>query len=51
MACIAGGIAEAYWGVPDKIARRALAYLDGQLGGVVADFGRRFGASKQNGNV
>ena len=51
MACIAGGIAEAYWGVPDKIVRRTLAYLDDQLRKVVDEFIRRFGVSKREGNV
>jgi ADP-ribosylglycohydrolase len=46
MACIAGGIAEAYWGVPDQIARRTLAYLDDRLRTVVDEFESRFGASK-----
>ena len=50
MACIAGGIAEAYWGVPDKIARRTLAYLDDQLRRVVDEFIGRFGVSKHGGN-
>jgi type I restriction enzyme M protein len=51
MACIPGGIAEAYWGVPAKIERRTLAYLDDQLRGVVDEFIRRFGVSKHGGNV
>jgi ADP-ribosylglycohydrolase len=46
MACIAGGIAEAYWGVPEEIERRALNYLDGRLRQVVDEFKRRFGASR-----
>lgn len=50
MACIAGGIAEAYWGVPDKIAKQTLAYLDDQLRKVVEEFIRRFGVSKREGN-
>jgi hypothetical protein len=51
VACIAGGIAEAYWGVPDKIAKQTLAYLDDQLRKVVEEFVRRFGVSKCEGNV
>jgi ADP-ribosylglycohydrolase len=42
MACIAGGIAEAYWGVPEEIEQQTLSYLDGQLRGVVGEFNRRF---------
>jgi ADP-ribosylglycohydrolase len=42
MACIAGGIAEAYWGVPEKIAQRALGYLDDRLRSIVDEFYRRF---------
>lgn len=51
MACIAGSIAEAYWGVPGKIERRTLAYLDDQLRRVVDEFIGRFGVSKHGGNV
>jgi ADP-ribosylglycohydrolase len=44
MACIAGGIAEAFFGgVPDEIASRALAALDERLRGVTAEFRERFG--------
>lgn len=44
MACIAGGIAEAFFGgVPDGIAARALAALDERLRDVVDDFRKRFG--------
>jgi ADP-ribosylglycohydrolase len=37
-ACIAGAVAEACYGVPDEIGRRALAYLDDHLGGVTQRF-------------
>lgn len=44
MACIAGGIAEAYYGgVPDDIARQALELLDPRLREVVEEFRERFG--------
>jgi ADP-ribosylglycohydrolase len=44
MACIAWGIAEAFFGgVPDGIAARALAALDDRLRDVVAEFRARFG--------
>ena len=43
LACIAGGIAEAFYGgVPAPIARRALAILDPPLRQVVEEFRRRF---------
>jgi len=44
-------IAEVYWGVPGKIERRTLAYLDDQLRRVVDEFSTRFGVSKHRGNV
>jgi len=49
MACIAGGIAEAYWGVPDKIEQRTLRFLDGRLRQVVDEFNQRFKAWKRGG--
>jgi ADP-ribosylglycohydrolase len=43
MACIAGGIAEAFFGgVPDEIASRTLAVLDERLRNVVGEFQERF---------
>lgn len=42
MACIAGGIAEAYWGVPRAIERRTLSLLDDHLRQVVMEFASRF---------
>ena len=42
MACIAGGIAEAYWGVPHGIEQRTLGFLDGRLRQVVDEFNHRF---------
>ena len=45
MACIAGAIAEAFYGgVPDHIAGPVLARLDDRLRGVVVEFRQRFGA-------
>lgn len=45
MACIAGGIAQAYYGgVPQEIAETALALLDPRLRIVVKEFEERFGA-------
>ena len=49
MACIAGGIAEAYWGVPKEIEERTIGYLDGQLRKVVDEFNQRFKARKRGG--
>jgi len=49
MACIAGGIAEAYWGVPDKIEQRTLRFRDGQLRQVVDEFNQRLKAWKRGG--
>jgi ADP-ribosylglycohydrolase len=43
IACIAGGIAEAYYGgVPDDIRRQAIARLDGPLREVVEEFQARY---------
>jgi len=42
MACIAGGISEAFWGIPEEIEDRALSFLDDQLRGVVEQFNQRF---------
>jgi ADP-ribosylglycohydrolase len=42
LACIAGGIAAAYYGVPSPIREQALARLDEPLKGVVAEFERRY---------
>lgn len=49
MACIAGGIAEAYWGVPKEIEERTIGYLDGQLRDVVDEFNQRFKSRKRGG--
>jgi len=38
LACITGGIAEAYYGIPDEIAEQAMSYLDEPLAKVVTDF-------------
>jgi len=43
MACIAGGISEAFFGgVPDEIASPTLAALDERLRGIVSEFQERF---------
>jgi ADP-ribosylglycohydrolase len=47
MACIAGGIAEAFYGgVPEETRVRTLAALDERLRGVVDEFVGRFGNSR-----
>ena len=51
MACIAGGIAEAYWGVPAEIEQRALSFLDDQLLAVVDEFNRRYRSPKLEGST
>lgn len=43
IACIAGGIAEAFYGgVPDHIEKEVLSRLDGRLLQIVADFRKKF---------
>ncbi|MFW6334066.1 MAG: ADP-ribosylglycohydrolase family protein, partial [Desulfosalsimonas sp.] len=42
MAAIAGAIAEAYYGLPQQIARKALSFLDDSLMRVVDQFTRKF---------
>ena len=50
MACIAGGIAEAFYGgVPAAIRGAVLAALDDRLRGVVAEFGERLGGRLNRG--
>jgi len=42
-ACIAGGIAEAYYGIPEEIATEVLQRLDPALTSVFREFRRRYG--------
>lgn len=42
LACITGGIAEAYYGVPETISRHCFDRLDGRLATVVQHFRDRF---------
>ncbi len=42
MACIAGGIAQAYWGVPEDIEQETFNRLDTHLRDVVTEFQRRY---------
>ena len=49
MAAIAGGIAEAFWGVPREIEERVVGMLDGRLRGVVEEFERQFPQQRRAG--
>lgn len=40
LGAITGGIAAAYYGVPDKIARKALEYLPEEMVDVLKEFAR-----------
>lgn len=42
LACITGGIADAYYGVPEDISLKALAILDDDLRSVTVEFSNRF---------
>jgi ADP-ribosylglycohydrolase len=43
MACIAGAVAEAFYGVPDHIATQTRERLDAHLTGVLDEFTERYG--------
>ena len=45
LACIAGGVAGAYYGVPAGIEKEVKARLDELLGSVMVEFAKRFGIS------
>jgi type I restriction enzyme M protein len=47
IAAIAGGIAEAYYGVPDDIKEKALTYLDEELRGIYDEWVRFMGLTLQ----
>ena len=50
MACIAGGIAEAFYGgVPEHIRTPVLEKLDDRLEGIVTEFYERYGARLRRG--
>lgn len=51
MACIAGGIAEAFWGVPKEIEDQILGILDDGLRSVVEEFHQRYGHKQQQENI
>jgi len=39
---ISGGIAEAFYGIPDDIMNKGLSYLDEDLSTILKDFTKRF---------
>lgn len=43
IAAIAGGVAEAYYGIPSEIREKALAFLDDDLIKIVAKFEKKYG--------
>ena len=43
MACIAGGIAEAYYGIPEEIKEKVLAYLDERILKIYTAFSLEYG--------
>ena len=43
LACIAGGIAEILYGIPQDMAKKTLGYLDAELGRTVRKFRKRYG--------
>jgi ADP-ribosylglycohydrolase len=48
MACIAGGIAEAFYGgVPEQISKQAFDLLDERLQGIVGQFNAKYGAGRR----
>ena len=46
MACIAGGIAEGFWGVPSEIEKLTMERLDDDLRAIVTKFNKRFRTPK-----
>lgn len=42
LAAITGGVAQAYYGVPDELRRGAMGYLDGRMTRILSDFESRF---------
>ena len=52
VACIVGGIAEAFYGeIPEKIKTRAVSLLDDRLKGVLSEFSTRFGVGAKREKV
>ena len=44
LAAITGGVAEAYYGIPEDIRSRALTYLDERLMDILLRFEEKYGA-------
>ena len=42
LACITGGVAEAYYGIPSDIAKQAMKFIDEPIAKVVMEFRHRF---------
>lgn len=42
LACITGGIAEAYWGVPEEMQKKAVTYLDDELLQILSEFENQY---------
>ncbi len=42
IACMAGGIAEAYYGVPELLKKQALEKLDSNMAGIIEEFYKRY---------
>jgi len=47
LACIAGGVAEAYYGIPEDLGLKAMQMLDPKLAAVVDRFQRQYGLISQ----
>lgn len=50
IACITGGIAEAYYGIPKEIKEKALNYLDDNLRGVIDEFYKIYNINRKEVN-
>ena len=49
LGAITGGIAGAYWGVPQDIRERGMSYLDDELKAIVLEFEKEFPFGKEGG--
>ena len=50
LAAITGGVAEAYYGIPEEIRRQALTFLDERLLAVLVEFEKKYPSCRQKGN-
>ena len=46
LAAVVGGLAEAYYGVPDALRAKAMSYLPGEMADVINKFYKRYGNEK-----